>query len=220
MATEIERKWSLLSLPNLEGVPRKSIFQAYLDAAVLQPIFLTKASTATLRICSAYEGRDRLAWNFEVPLADAEDMQVFVRAGVPLTIRVRVIADAIAFLTLKSPPTGFASRREWEYTIFLSIAEELCSVGKVPSIKKVRYELEGLTSGERGQMIPLVYELDQYLGDLKGLYSVEVELPNAALHVPNLPWMGAEVTGVRAWDNDMLAKQGVPPGALLLRKPE
>lgn len=220
MATEIERKWSLSSLPDLDGIPRKSIFQAYLDAAVMQPIFWAKSSTAKLRLCGAKGGPDRLAWNFEVPLDEAEDMQVFVMAGVPLTIRVRVIDEANAFLTLKSPPTGFASRREWEYPIALSIARELCAVGKVPSVEKVRYVLEGFSTGERGLRIPLVYELDQYLGELKGLYSVEVEVPDAGVPVLHLPWMGEEVTGLRAWDNDVLAKQGIPQGAVLLRLPD
>ncbi len=126
-------------------------------------------------------------------------LQAYVAQGSVL-VRVRV-SDEEARLTLKSAPTGPATRHEWEYTIPREDALEMARQPGVYSLEKTRYLVEhaGLT-----------YEIDEYHNGLKGLYTVEVELSDAhqALELPS--WVGEELTGKREWDNDSLAREGWP----------
>jgi len=116
-----------------------------------------------------------------------------------MTVRVRHNNEK-AWLTLKGPAVK-ASRPEFEYPIPLEDALQMLGLPGVASLQKVRFRVE-----HKG----LVYEIDQYLGPLQGLYTVEVELERVGQHVELPPWAGQELTGQRAWDNDMLAKFGRP----------
>lgn len=121
----------------------------------------------------------------------------------PLTVRVRV-SPSSAWLTLKGLPSGDGrTRPEFEYPIPLSDALELLGQPSVPLLEKTRY--------------PVVYDghtwdVDVYHGALEGLVTAEIELEavDEAFSVP--AWVGAEVTGLREWDNEMLARNGKPVG--------
>ena len=82
------------------------------------------------------------------------------------TVRVRIIDDN-AYLTLKGPVVGI-SRSEFEYAIPVVDAQtmlaELC---QTPFIEKYRY---------RVSVGPVVWEVDEFLGENQGLILAEVEL--------------------------------------------
>lgn len=115
------------------------------------------------------------------------------------TVRVRIINEH-AWLTLKGPAQNGA-RLELEYPIPLQDAQELLALKGATALSKTRFRIE------HGGF---VYEVDQYHGHLDGLFSVEVELPSIQTHLDLPDWVGDEVTGQRAWDNDMLAREGRP----------
>lgn len=128
--------------------------------------------------------------------------QAYLAQGSVL-VRVR-ISDDEARLTLKSAPIGQATRHEWEYVVPREDALEMTRQSGVYGLEKTRYEIwhQGLR-----------YEVDEYHGGLKGLYTVEVELKDAhqVLELPD--WVGPELTGQRGWDNDSLARDGWPLNA-------
>lgn len=134
-------------------------------------------------------------------LTGARLLQAYVAQG-PVLVRVRATADQ-AWLTLKTAPLGPATRHEWEYAIPVADALEMARQPGTHRLEKTRYIVEH--DGHR-------YEVDEYHGGLKGLYTVEVELTdiNQPLSLPD--WVGEEVTGRREWDNDSLARQGWPTG--------
>lgn len=112
------------------------------------------------------------------------------------TVRVRIIENQ-AYLTLKGPTVGI-SRSEFEYEIPAADAQtilaELC---QKPFIEKYRYRIP---DGE------VVWEVDEFLGENRGLILAEVELTHAE-QVINLPiWIGEEVTGDPRYYNSNLVK--------------
>jgi adenylate cyclase len=115
------------------------------------------------------------------------------------SVRVRIVDDAQAFLTMK---TGAGlSRGEFEYEIPLPDALDLepARIGRV--IVKRRHRL------------PLgrhVIEVDVFEGDLAPLVVAEIELENADDPVELPAFLGAEVTGDAAYSNARLALSDFP----------
>lgn len=126
-------------------------------------------------------------------------LQAYLAKGAVL-LRVRV-ADDKAWLTLKGQPVSTLSRPEWEYEIPLADAVEMAKQPGAYALEKTRYciELYGHT-----------FEVDRYHGGLEGLYSVEVEMDSEKALVTLPEWVGEEVTGNKAWDNESLARNGWP----------
>lgn len=196
MANEIERKFKVKALDVLKGLTGAHLTQGYIppSAAVVRAV--VDAHTAWLMFEVSGDNGYEQKFKYAVPPSDAESFQSLKTA---VTVRIRVTAEQ-AWLTIKGPATN-GSRVELEYDIPLPDAQALLALAGVTSLSKTRYCIphEGF-----------VYELDEYHGDLSGLFSVEVELPSIDEPI-NLPdWVGDEVTGVRAWDNDMLARAGRP----------
>ncbi len=95
------------------------------------------------------------------------------------TVRVRTAGDK-GFLTVKGITVG-ASRPEYEYKIPLKDANEMLDqLCERPLIEKTRYRI--LHAG-------LVWEVDQFEGDNRGLVAVEVELKDEHQSV-TLPRLG------------------------------
>lgn len=67
-----------------------------------------------------------------------------------------------------------------------------------PLINKVRH-LVPCSSG-------LVWEIDEFVDDLRGLVLAEIELPTAETPVPDASWLGPEVTHSLAYLNANLHK--------------
>ena len=99
------------------------------------------------------------------------------------TVRVR-IAGIQAFITIKGPSHG-PVRTEFEYSIPLQDAAVLLQMCDGPLIEKVRYEVE------HGG---LCWEVDEFLGQNRGLLLAEVELTAADQHFERPAWAGEEVT--------------------------
>ncbi len=112
------------------------------------------------------------------------------------TVRVRRVGDR-AYLTLKGPAVGLV-RPEFEYSIPVddaqTILETLC---QPPLIEKVRHRLP---------LGNIVWEIDEFWGDNRGLILAEVELTHADQEVDLPPWIGLEVTHDPRYQNSNLAR--------------
>jgi adenylate cyclase len=109
-------------------------------------------------------------------------------------VRVRV-AGARGFLTIKGKSTG-ASRTEFEYEIPLEDAKQLLALCEGPLIEKYRRNLS---------VAGMLWEVDEFLGDNKGLVIAEIELASEdqAFVVPG--WVGEEVTQDARYYNSNLS---------------
>jgi CYTH domain-containing protein len=110
------------------------------------------------------------------------------------TVRVR-IAGPQAFLTIKGSTTGF-SRTEFEYEIPVDHAEQMLKLCDDPLIEKIRY-----TVNEQG----FCWEIDEFLGDNKGLAVAEIELESPDQEFIRPGWLGEEVTENPRYFNSNLA---------------
>lgn len=132
-------------------------------------------------------------------LSGSHFLQAYLAKGSVL-VRVRVTENK-AWLTLKGQPLSTLSRPEWEYEIPVGDAKEMAKQSGAYSLEKTRYFIE-----HKGH----TFEVDQYHGGLEGLYTVEVEIDSETSLVDLPEWVGEEVTGNRAWDNESLARSGWP----------
>ncbi|MBQ9479690.1 MAG: CYTH domain-containing protein [Selenomonadaceae bacterium] len=107
-------------------------------------------------------------------------------------VRVR-LAGSTGRLTMKFRAEGIA-RREYEYEIPASDAEELFERCRGSLIEKVRYRL--------GRIELYVFE-----GDNDGLIVAEIELSDEHETVALPDWIGREVTGLKRYLNCELVKR-------------
>ncbi len=99
------------------------------------------------------------------------------------TVRVRLEGEK-ATLTIKGPNRG-ATRSEYEYLIPADEAVELLKMCDGPLLEKNRYIVvcDGLT-----------WEVDEFLGENKGLVIAEIELKSEDQPLTFPEWVGQEVT--------------------------
>lgn len=130
-----------------------------------------------------------------------ERSRVFRQAYLALTdalaVRVRIIDDAEAFLTLKSAEPG-TTRSEFEYPIPLADAQALMELRRGLAIEKRRHIVP--LGGQR-------WEVDVFEGAHDGLIIAEIELPHADAAFERPDWLGREVTGERRYYNANLATE-------------
>ena len=115
------------------------------------------------------------------------------------TVRIR-IRDHQGFITIKGIGNASGTTRfEWEKEITLNEAENLLLLCETIVIEKIRY------------MIPandnLYFEVDEFLGENKGLIVAEIELPHEYTEFKKPSWLGEEVTGQLQYYNASLAKK-------------
>ncbi len=126
--------------------------------------------------------------------------QFYLASGEDRTVRVRIVDDRTALLTMKFGP-GSLIRHEFEYPVPLADARAMrrFALGRV--IDKTRH----LVAAGR-----LVFDVDEFHGPLAGLVTAELESPDAVA-VRDLPsWIGREVTDNPAYLNSALALRGLP----------
>lgn len=112
------------------------------------------------------------------------------------TVRVR-IANNKGFITIKGAVSG-AERREYEYEIPASEANEMIDfLCKKPVIEKYRY---ALTFGG------FIWEIDEFLGENKGLVLAEIELQSKDQQFQIPDWIGEEVTNDMRYYNSNLVE--------------
>lgn len=113
------------------------------------------------------------------------------------TVRVRII-DQKGILTIKGKSIG-ATRLEYEYEIPVTDAQEMLDrLCEKPIIEKYRYTIP---------FQGFFWEVDDFLGDNKGLIVAEIELKaeNQVFSQPD--WIGQEVTGETKYYNSSLTKK-------------
>ena len=115
------------------------------------------------------------------------------------SVRIRLIDDTDAFITIKSE--GGMTRQEYEYAIPAEDARSLRLLTPWSVVAKTRYKLalDGLT-----------WEIDCYDGDNAGLWSAEVELESEDVAVTLPGWIATEVTEERRFNNANLAMNPLP----------
>lgn len=148
-----------------------------------------------------------MAWEIERKFRVRDDTWRRGAEGVPCrqgylcldperTVRVRV-AGGRGTLTIKGLGVGEA-RPEYEYQIPLPEAEALLDALCIaPLIVKTRY---------RVPYQGLVWEVDVFAGENRGLVLAEVELQRRGQEIPLPPWAGEEVTGDPRYFNASLVR--------------
>jgi adenylate cyclase len=113
------------------------------------------------------------------------------------TVRVRVAGEQ-GFVTIKGVTVG-AARAEYEYEIPLPDANEMLDrLCERPLVEKTRYRIP---QGD------VVWEIDEFAGDNRGLIVAEVELKDERQTVTLPEWIGEEVTGdPRYFNANLVAK--------------
>lgn len=107
------------------------------------------------------------------------------------TVRVRTAGDS-GYLTIKGRTTG-ASRSEYEYPIPYPDAQEMLEqLCEKPIIEKIRYRID-----YKG----LVWEVDEFQGENRGLVVAEVELTDEQQLVVLPDWVDREVTAEARYYN-------------------
>lgn len=124
-------------------------------------------------------------------------VQGFLNTHPERTVRIR-IRGKDGFITIKgkSNKSGL-SRYEWEKQISLAEAEELLHLCEPGIIEKTRFEVE---NGNH------VYEVDEFMGENKGLIVAEIELGSEMESFSKPEWLGKEVTGDIKYYNSNLSK--------------
>jgi adenylate cyclase len=110
------------------------------------------------------------------------------------TVRVRLAGDK-GFLTIKGITKG-VSRSEYEYEIpkddAINLIETLC---QKPLIEKKRYKIEHIGH---------TWEVDEFLGENKGLWIAEIELNAEDEKFETPDWLGDEVSHDSRYFNSSL----------------
>ncbi len=114
------------------------------------------------------------------------------------TVRIRIKEDQ-GFITIKgaSNDSGL-SRFEWEKEISSKEAMEILRLAEPGNIEKIR----SIIPANDG----LNFEVDEFLGDNKGLILAEIELPTEETTFDKPHWLGVEVTGDIKYYNSYLSK--------------
>lgn len=123
--------------------------------------------------------------------------QGFLNSHKERTVRVRIL-DNKSFLTIKGKSNNSGiSRLEWEIEIPLKEGKKLLSLSEKGIIEKYRYYIK---------KEKYTFEVDEFLGDNKGLIIAEIELNNEndTFEKPN--WLGKEVTGQKKYYNSFLSQ--------------
>ena len=111
------------------------------------------------------------------------------------TVRIRIINNKEAYLTLKKPKEGI-TRYEFEYPVPLNDAEDLFKSVKY-SIAKTRYEL--IVANQ-------CWVVDCFQGENHPLVLAEIELKSADENIKKPNWCFKEVSNLEQWSNAALAK--------------
>lgn len=124
-------------------------------------------------------------------------VQGFLNTAPERTVRVRIYGDN-GFLTVKGKSSASGTMRfEWEKEISVKDAEQLMTLCEEYSIEKVRYRVE---VGNH------IFEIDEFLGNNKGLTVAEIELQDENEPFKKPDWLGQEVTGIAKYYNSQLSK--------------
>jgi len=118
--------------------------------------------------------------------------QGFLNSDKNRVVRVRIL-DNKGFLTIKGITEKEGTTRfEWEKEIKLNEAEALFKLCEPGIVEKYRYLIK---NGN------LTFEVDEFLGDNKGLLVAEIELIDKNQKFNKPQWLGKEVTNIAKYYN-------------------
>ena len=136
---------------------------------------------------------DLKKWN---PAGEGKKMkQGYLSIDPERTVRVRIAGDE-AFLTIKGKPEGI-KRTELEYKILTNEAEILMKMCLDFQVEKTRYY---------EKRDDIIWEIDLFEGENKGLVLAEVELKHEHQHVDLPDWIEKEVSGDFRYFNSWLSQ--------------
>lgn len=137
-------------------------------------------------------------WRHTMPGSEAF-RQFYLDRREGFSVRVRIIDETTAFLTMKTG-RGMA-RGEYEYPIPLADAAELetARLGKIVAKRRFR-----IAHGRH------TIEVDVYEGGLAPLVVAEIELQSETDAFALPEWFGREITDDPAYSNAALAAHGLP----------
>lgn len=125
--------------------------------------------------------------------------QGFLSTIAERTVRIR-IKDDKGFITVKGISNDSGTIRfEWEKEISVEDAENLLKLCEPTIIEKIRHIVPVNNN--------LFFEVDEFLGENKGLFIAEIELPDENTFFERPSWLGEEVTGQVKYYNSMLSKR-------------
>ena len=127
--------------------------------------------------------------------------QGYLSFGNGHNIRVRIVDDESAYLTIKGSRNGTATCSEYEYAIPLTDANELYSTCQF-KISKHRYYRDAGNG--------LCWEIDVFDEVNAGLIVAEIELPSEDTQFDIPSWLGEEVTYDNTYTNISLAMNPKP----------
>jgi len=123
--------------------------------------------------------------------------QGYLNSNKNRTVRIR-IQDNKSFLTIKGRSNSSGTTRfEWEKEISLEEGQQLFLLCEETIIEKYRYLVKTKNH---------TYEVDQFLGENKGLIVAEIELNSEKDFFEKPDWIGKEVTGQISYYNSSLSK--------------
>ena len=120
--------------------------------------------------------------------------QGYIPTGNGTTVRVRIIGTQ-GYLTIKSRTSGY-TRAEFEYPIPVADAQQMLNTLCLqPLIDKIRYKIN---------YRDLVWEVDEFLGENKGLIVAEVELEseNQQIDIPH--WIDRQVNDSKYFNSSLI----------------
>ncbi|GMN06685.1 CYTH domain-containing protein [Croceitalea sp. MTPC5] len=124
-------------------------------------------------------------------------VQGFLNTDPERTVRVRIKGDE-GYLTVKGMGNDSGTTRfEWETRISISEATNLIDLCEPGILEKIRYEVP--FAGH-------IFEVDEFLGENKGLIVAEIELQHEDAPFEKPDWLGNEVTGEAKYYNAQLSK--------------
>lgn len=123
--------------------------------------------------------------------------QGFLNTDPSRTVRVRIMGEK-GFLTVKGASNDSGTTRfEWEIEISTAEAANLIDLCESGILEKYRFEVP---CGKH------IFEVDEFLGENKGLVVAEVELEHEDEPFERPEWLGEEVTGQKKYYNSQLSK--------------
>lgn len=123
--------------------------------------------------------------------------QGFLNSDKNRVVRIR-LKDDTGFLTIKGKSNKAGTTRfEWEKEIDKTDAQNLFMLCEKGIIEKYRYLVK---VGNH------IFEVDEFLGDNKGLLIAEVELTSENEDFKKPLWLGKEVTGQEKYYNSNISK--------------
>ncbi|MEM9647090.1 MAG: CYTH domain-containing protein [Bacteroidota bacterium] len=125
-------------------------------------------------------------------------VQGFLNTAPERTVRVRIRGER-AFLTVKGKSnTSGTARFEWETQIEVQEAINLIDLCEDGILEKIRFEVPFENH---------LFEIDEFLGENRGLVIAEVELQHEDEIFGKPDWLGEEVTGQTKYYNSQLSKK-------------